>query len=295
MLPCACLLLCLSLGSGVCSPQCHGARCRLDKLAASCQSSFPSLAGPRGRQPTVSLHVVQVVGCAGVLPWARRRLPFRHSQGRRVGSPQRHCTKCRLCRCGQSPPLSESHTGPRRRAAHSVTTRGVDCPGVLPPASLPFRHSPGRRVGSPQSECHGTRCRQCRCAASGPTCVLSLAGPRGRAADSVTARDVDSAGHQQQMCCLLPVFRSVTHRATPAQDRAAHKCYDCWCPASGLGGGGGWRSLPSSDPGPANGGGGAGRSPSVVGTARTIILLFESYDTRRHGAGGAGRALCQVQ
>ena len=47
-----------------------------------------------------------------------------------------------------------------------------------------------------------------RCAASGPSSHPSLTGPRGRAAHSVKARGVDCA-----VCCLLPVFRSVTHRA----------------------------------------------------------------------------------
>ena len=52
-----------------------------------------------------------------------------------------------------------------------------------------------RAAGSGSPQCHGTRCRQCRCAASGLSSVLSLTGLRGQ---------------------------------------AAHKCCDCWCPASAL-------------------------------------------------------------
>ena len=37
------------------------------------------------------------------------------------------------------------------RAAHSITARGVDCAGVLPPARLSSRQSPGRGVRSPTS------------------------------------------------------------------------------------------------------------------------------------------------
>ena len=53
-----------------------------------------------------------------------------------------------VCCCAASGPSSlPSLTGPRDRAAHSVTARGVDCAGVLPPASLPFRRPPGARLG----------------------------------------------------------------------------------------------------------------------------------------------------
>ena len=68
------------------------------------------------------------------------------------GRPQCHSMRCRLSRCAASNPSSlPSLTGPRGRAAHSVTARGVDCTGVLPPARLPFRQSPGRWVGPPTS------------------------------------------------------------------------------------------------------------------------------------------------
>ena len=51
----------------------------------------------------------------------------------------------------------------------STTAQGVDCAIVLPPASLPFCHSPGRWVGQlTGAEGHCMRCQLCRCAASCP-------------------------------------------------------------------------------------------------------------------------------
>ena len=40
-----------------------------------------------------------------------------------------------------------------------------------------------RAAGPGRTQCHSTRCRLCRCAASYPSSLLSLTGPRGRAAD----------------------------------------------------------------------------------------------------------------
>ena len=60
-----------------------------------------------------------------------------------------------------------------------------------------------RAAGSGRPQCHGTRSGLYRCAASGPSSLPSLTGPRGRTAHNVTA------------------------------SRAVHKCCDCWCSASG--------------------------------------------------------------
>ena len=71
------------------------------------------------------------------------------------GCPQYHGTSCRLCRCAASGASSVlSLTGPRGRAAHSITARAVDCAGVLPLARLPFCHSLGRGVGPPTVSRH---------------------------------------------------------------------------------------------------------------------------------------------
>ena len=118
--------------------------------------------------PTVSDTVTArhgEVSTAGVLPLAR--LPFCHSPGL---------------------------TGPRGRATHTVTARGVDCAGVLPPASLPnpsLAWPRGRAAHTVKAQC-----RLCRCAASGPSSVLSLTGQRGRAS-------VTTAGAQRLACFLL--------------------------------------------------------------------------------------------
>ena len=140
---------------------------------------------------------------------------------------------------GRSSP--QSLTGPRGRAAHSVTARGVicagmlpqarlplrlrnspgrmvgppnvttqdvDCAGVQPAAGLPFRHSPGRGVERPQ--CHDTRCRLCRCASSCPSSLSSLT--------------------TVQVCILRPVFPFFTHYRVRS---GRPQRYDCWCLASG--------------------------------------------------------------
>ena len=82
-------------------------------------------------------------------------LPIRLSPGRGVGRPQCRSTRCRQWRCATSgPSFLLSLTGPRGRAAHSVTARGSDCAGVLPLARLPMRLSPGSGVGCPQCQPH---------------------------------------------------------------------------------------------------------------------------------------------
>ena len=87
--------------------------------AASGPSSHPSLIGPRGRQPTMSLHEVSTVQVCCLLPI------FLSVSHRAAGS-----------------------------AAYSVTARGVDCAGVLPPARSPFQRSPGGGVGPPRVSLH---------------------------------------------------------------------------------------------------------------------------------------------
>ena len=192
------------------------------RCAASGPSSYPSitaqrsrppallsLIGPRGRPPTVSLHEVSTAQV--VLPPAR--LPIRHSSGRAVGSPQCHCTRCRLCRCAAScPSFYPSLTAPRGRpptvSRHEVSTVQVCClrpvlrsnahraaglgrlechctrcrPYRLCCLLLVFPSVSHRAAGSGNPQCHGTRWRLCRCAASGPSSVLSLTAPRGWAA-----------------------------------------------------------------------------------------------------------------
>ena len=90
--------------------------------------------------------------------------------------------------------------GPRGRAAHSVrhghgtTRRGVDCRcAASGPSSILSLTRSHRAAGSGHPHCHGTRCRLCRCAASGQSSLPSLTGARGR---------------------------------------VAHKCRDCWSLAS---------------------------------------------------------------
>ena len=92
------------------------------------------------------------------------------------GRPQFHGTRCRLCRCAASDQISHpSLTGPRGRAAHRVTVRGVDFSGVLPRTRFPFRHSLSRGVGPP----------------------------------AVSRHEVSTF----QLCCLRPDFPCATHRA----------------------------------------------------------------------------------
>ena len=55
----------------------------------------------------------------------------------------------------------------------SATTTDVRC---LWPVSLSITH---RAAGLGCPQCHSTRCRLCRCAASGPSSLPSLTGPRG--------------------------------------------------------------------------------------------------------------------
>ena len=121
--------------------------------------------------------------------------------------------------------------GPRGRAAHSVrhghgtTRRGVDCRcAASGPSSILSLTRSHRAAGSGHPHCHGTRCRLCRCAASGQSSqsVTRLAAGSGRPHCEGTVSTV-------QVCCLRPVFRSVTHWAA-----GSSQCYDCWCPASGL-------------------------------------------------------------
>ena len=227
--------------------------------AALCLSPPLSLTGQRGLQPTVSRRKVST-------RQACRLLPVFLSVTRRAAWSAAHsvtarCTSCGLCRCAalgpsqasvpslagppgrpptaslhkvstvQSPPLSESLTGPRGRVAHSVTTRGVDCAGVLPSASLPFRHSraagsaahslsvtargvdnagvlpqarlafchsQGRGVGQPtvsRHEMSTVQATSSRCAASCPSSVLSLTGPRRHRVGPPTS--VTTAGAQR--------------------------------------------------------------------------------------------------
>ena len=117
------------------------------RYAASGLTSHPSLTGPRGRPPTVSRYEVSTVQTCCLLP------VFRSIAHRAAGSgrPQCHGTRCRLRRCaasGRLPIRLSSAAG--GLAARSVTARGVDCAGVLPPDRLPFYRSPGRGVGRPQ-------------------------------------------------------------------------------------------------------------------------------------------------
>ena len=98
---------------------------------------------------TTHLHPTRVgrIAARGSRP-ARSRPPPRCSA--LVPELQTVC-----CRAASDPSSLPSLTGlwGRRRAVHSITVtgRGVDCAGVLPPVRLPFRHSPGRGVGSPTS------------------------------------------------------------------------------------------------------------------------------------------------
>ena len=105
-------------------------------------------------------------------PATRTALIWPHCGG--LVSPLQTCAAS-----GPSP--CPSLTGPRGRAAPSVTAQGVDCAGVLLPARLPFRPSQGRggRAAHTASQCQGTRRRQS------------------------TVR----------VCCFRPAFASITHRA----------------------------------------------------------------------------------
>ena len=113
--------------------------------AASGPSSHPSLIGPRGRQPTMSLHEVSTVQVCCLLPI------FLSVSHRAAGS-----------------------------AAYSVTARGGDCVGVLPPARLPFYRSPRRGVGLP------TSFYDCWCSASGLLLRVLPGLPSGQADVDIT-------------------------------------------------------------------------------------------------------------
>ena len=53
-------------------------------------------------------------------------------------------------------------------------------------------------AGSGRPQCYSTRCLLCTCAASGPSSLLSLAGPLGRAAHSATVwASLPLPGHWQ--------------------------------------------------------------------------------------------------
>ena len=88
-----------------------------------------------------------------------------------------------VCCCAASDRL------PSRR--HSVTAQGVDCAGVLPPARVPFCHSPGRVRAA-----HSVTARGVDCAGVLPPARLPFCHSPGRvwAAHSVTAQGVDCAG-----------------------------------------------------------------------------------------------------
>ena len=154
----------------------------------------------------VYLHTFILPAPAGSRPAAHARF----GPGRRLGHPRcaASCPSSHPSLTAQRgrPPTLLSLIGPRGRpptvSRHEVSTAQV----VLPPVRLPIRHSPGRGVGRPQ--CHGTRCRLCRCAASGPSFYPSLTAPRGRPL-TVSRHKVSTV----QVCCLRPVLRSIAHRA----------------------------------------------------------------------------------
>ena len=130
-----------------------------------------------------------VLAVAGTPPL--RSLPA--GESKRSGRPQvsRNMLLTVQVRCLRPVFPSVTHrggrgVGPPTVSRHEVSTVQVRC-------HLPvFPSVTHRAAGSacPQCHGHGTRCRLCRCAASGPSSLPSLIGPRGW---------------------------------------AAHKCYDCWC------------------------------------------------------------------
>ena len=84
--------------------------------------------------------------------------------------------------------LSGSGVGPPTVSLHEVTTVQVCC---LQPVSSSVTHLAS---GSGRPQCHCTRCRLCRCAASCPPSLLPLTGPLGLGTHSVMARGDDFAG-----------------------------------------------------------------------------------------------------
>ena len=147
-------------------------------------------------------------------------------------------------RVGFGPPTVSLHVG------HVVSTVQMCC---LRPVFLPSSLLPLTGPGSGRPQCHGTRCRLCRCAASGPSSLPSLNGPDlGRpqchrtrcrlcrcaasgpssllAAHSVTARVVDCAGVLPPAPGPSSLLSLTGPRGWPG---VAYKCRDCWSLASG--------------------------------------------------------------
>ena len=102
---------------------------------------------------------------------------------------------------------------------HKVSTVQVCC---LRPI---FPYVTHWAAGSGRPQCHGTRCRLCRCAASGPSSLLSLTGPGlGRP---------QCHGTRCRLCRCAASGPSSLLSLTGPWGWVAHKCRDCWSPASG--------------------------------------------------------------
>ena len=108
-----------------------------------------------------------------------------------------------------SPPLQLTGLRPlgSLRAAHSVIALGVDCAGVLPPASLLLHHSQGLAAWQPMMSLHYVSTVQVCCLLPASSSITHLAAGSGH---PVSEHELSTV----QLRCLSPNFSSFPRLTT---------------------------------------------------------------------------------